>query len=53
VTFLVIQMGAFLAITALVFFVLGYWYSYSTHSRKKGKLLAAKERNFHENSQEN
>jgi hypothetical protein len=46
-------MGAFLAFTAMVFFVLGYWYSYSTHSRRKGSSLATKERKFHENSKEN
>jgi len=45
-------MGGFLALTALVFFVLGYWYSYATHFRKRGGSLATKERKFHENSQE-
>lgn len=45
-------MGFILAITALLFFVLGYWYASSAHSRKRANSLASKERNFHESSQE-
>ena len=45
-------MGFILAITALLFFVLGYWYASSAHSSKRANSLASKERNFHESSQE-
>ena len=45
-------MGFILAITALLFFVLGYWYAHSAHTRKRANSLASKERNFHESSQE-
>ena len=45
-------MGFILAITALLFFVLGYWYAHSAHTKKRANSLASKERNFHESSQE-
>ena len=44
-------MGFILAITALLFFVLGYWYAHSAHTKKRANSLASKERNFHESSQ--
>ncbi|MEC7222777.1 MAG: hypothetical protein VXY33_11765 [Verrucomicrobiota bacterium] len=50
--FLITQMGVLLAVTALLFFVLGYWYSNSAHARKRANSVALKERNFHESSQE-
>ena len=45
-------MGFILAVTALLFFVLGYWYAHSAHTKKRANSLASKERNFHESSQE-
>ena len=50
--YLITQMGFILAITALLFFVFGYWYAHSAHTKKRANSLASKERNFHESSQE-
>ena len=45
-------MGFILAVTALLFFVFGYWYAHSANTKKRANSLASKERNFHESSQE-
>ena len=50
--YLITQMGFILAVTALLFFVFGYWYAHSANTKKRANSLASKERNFHESSQE-
>ncbi len=45
-------MGFILALAALLFFGLGYWYAYGVLGRKRNSSVAAKERKFHQSSQE-
>ncbi|MCH2024421.1 MAG: hypothetical protein MK172_01655 [Verrucomicrobiales bacterium] len=50
--YLFFQMGFILALAALLFFGLGYWYAYGVLGRKRNSSVAAKERKFHQSSQE-
>ncbi len=50
--YLFFQMGLILALAAMLFFGLGYWYAYGTLGRKRNSSVAAKERKFHQSSQE-
>jgi|TARA_B100000686_G_C16782574_1_gene972960 hypothetical protein len=45
-------MGFILALAALLFFGLGYWYAQGALGRKRNSSVAAKERKFHQSSQE-
>ena len=45
-------MGFVLAFAALLFFGLGYWYAYGILGRNRNSSVAAKERKFHQSSQE-
>ncbi|MEE2808678.1 MAG: hypothetical protein VYB73_05145 [Verrucomicrobiota bacterium] len=50
--YLFLQMGLILAIAAVLFFGLGYWYAYGVLGRKRNSSVAVKERKFHQSSQE-
>jgi len=45
-------MGLILAIAAVLFFGLGYWYAYGVLGRKRNSSVAVKERKFHQSSQQ-
>ena len=45
-------MGFILVLAALLFFGLGYWYAYGLLGSKRNSSVAAKERKFHQSSQE-
>ena len=45
-------MGFILVLAALLFFGLGYWYAYGLLGNKRNSSVAAKERKFHQSSQE-
>ena len=50
--YLFLQMGFILVLAALLFFGLGYWYAYGILGSKRNSSVAAKERKFHQSSQE-
>ena len=43
-------MGLILALAAMLFFGLGYWYAYGILGRKRNSSVASKERKFHQSS---
>ncbi|MDA7605398.1 hypothetical protein N8631_01325 [Verrucomicrobiales bacterium] len=45
-------MGLILALAAIIFFGLGYWFAYGNLGRKRNSSVAARERKFHQSSQE-
>ena len=50
--YLFLQIGFVLAFAALLFFGLGYWYAYGILGRNRNSSVAAKDRKFHQSSQE-